>query len=115
MTLAEFRVLYPDFSAIPDANIQIYLDLFVSLYGVNYGNVTDHLQGLYTAHRLIVFNQGGAVAVGAITSKSEGDVSRSYADSTGAASSSEFASSSYGVEFINLIRAFGSGGVVSGN
>ena len=105
MTLSEFRALYPEFDSVADATVQAYLDLFGTIYQGDYGDLADHLQGLYAAHRLAIKARGKAGATGPLTGKSVGDASWSYGQS-GSDMSTEFSSTNYGREYEELISVF---------
>lgn len=114
MTPTEFKANYPQFSTLTDAQVQVQLDLFVCLYGEDYGCVQDYLQGLFVAHQLAVSTTNGNGPVQAMTNRSVGDVSVGYAQSRGAANAGDFASTKYGLEFDRLVRMYGAGPMLSG-
>lgn len=119
MTLAEFRVIYPEFEKVPDAVVQRYLDEFLILYPMDYGTYQDTLQGLYVAHYLSIgFNlktggsKGGSQTF-AVTSRSVGDVSMS-GSLIGVDATSPWDASLYGQKFKLIIMAFGAGPMLTG-
>jgi len=107
MEIYEFRAAYPEFSAEADTTIQINLDLFVIIYGTGYGSLVDHMQGLYTAHKLTLNNQSQDTT-GQIISKTVGDVSVTYANTEKsiAGGASLLHSTRYGKELAQLISGF---------
>lgn len=114
MTPAEFKAIYTQFASETDADIKRQLDLFSCLYGDEYDCVQDHLEGLFVAHQLTVFNAAGAGPVQTMTNRSVGDVSVGYAQSSGAANAGDFASTKYGLEFDRLVRMYGAGPMLAG-
>ena len=111
MTPAEFKTDYPQFSSVADADIQRQIDLFATLYQGDYGDAADYLLGLFVAHQISVATAGGNGPLQTATSRSVGDVSVGYAQSSGASTAGDFASTKYGLEFARLIRLFGMGPV----
>lgn len=107
MTLAEFRTLYPEFDSTVDAQVQAFLDLFLVIYQGDYGDLADHMQGLFAAHRLTIKGRGKAGATGALTGKSVGDASWSYGSGgSDMAMSTELGSTNYGLELAELLPLF---------
>lgn len=128
MTADEFRTVYfTEFINVANSEIQVYLDLFVLLYGTNYYGVEYYLQGLYVAHRLTVQSQSQVSAagtgglgnvIGNTSSKKEGDVAVGYASNAPADHGSgdgDCGATSYGIEFEHLMTRFSIAGLVSGN
>lgn len=112
MTLTEFKELYPDV-AVSDAQLQMYLDLFICQYGEDDGSccVYDYMQGLFVAHRGTVMSRMGVNAspVMTATSKSVGSVSTSGTVSGLDNAFGDFGSTGYGIEFSSNIILLGSG------
>lgn len=106
MTLAEFRTLYPEFDSTADTVVQDFLDLFSKLYQGDYGDLADHMQGLYAAHRLTIKGRGKAGSTGALTGKSVGDASWSYGSGPETSMSTELGATPYGAELAELLPLF---------
>lgn len=107
MDLATFKTQYPNISA-DDATIQRYLDLFLCQFTGDYGCMADHLQGLFTAHRLTVMSKGASPAM-TVTSRRVGDVSTSGKVSGTDDIYGDFGATSYGIEFWSTISIYGAG------
>lgn len=111
MTLEEFKALYPKVPAT-DAQIQMYLDLFVCQYGESDGCCNyDYLQGLFTAHRCTVASRMNAKAspVLTMTSRAVGSVSTSGVAHGADNAYGDFGATGYGIEFSSNIMLLGSG------
>lgn len=66
MTLAEFRLLYPEFATEADSRVQMYLDEAVGRMEVcRWGCWYEKGLGLYAAHSLAVANANAAANAGA--------------------------------------------------
>jgi hypothetical protein len=117
MTIAEFRVFYPQFDTIDDAVVQRYLDLFECQFTGDYDCMQDELQGLFTAHRLVMWQRTNAGSVGAVvvaTSKSVGDESQSgFVAGAQDGGYGDYAATSFGVQFWTIILPYGSGGMMA--
>lgn len=115
MTLADFRTAYPEFDELTDATVNVQLGLFDTIYQGDYGDLSDHLSGLYVAHQLTVFSVNTSkAAVQTVKSRSVDGISWSYQESSNAKKAGEFASTKYGLEFSSLMRMFGAGPVMAG-
>jgi hypothetical protein len=107
------KVLFPQFSAIDDADITAWLVQASLRWTVaRLGQQWEMIAYLYAAHQLTLNppdgSGSGGGAVGAVTSESVGDVSRSWGDgglSVANVPSSlvGFLSTRYGVELIGLL------------
>ena len=107
MDYSEFIITYPEHENTDQSKIERFLDLFVLMYGLGYGLLNDHLQGLYASHRLAISEQG-ATNTGEVASRSVGDVSTSYVTSNDSTDKSGMSATPYGVEFLDIISAFSS-------
>lgn len=118
MTVEEFQAIYTKITASP-VTIQTYLDMFICQYGEDYDCMQDHLQGLFAAHRLTVFNnaQNSNGAPNMIkTSKRVGDVSvGGFVAGSNDSTFSDFGTTAYGIEFTNTMRIYGGGPMMAGN
>lgn len=117
MTLAEFRIYYPEFANIDDMIVQRYLDLFLCQFTGDYGCMTDELQGLFVAHRLAIWSRTSGGSVGAVvtaTSKTVRDESLSgYVAGAQDGDYGDYGSTAYGIQFWNNIKLYGSGGFMA--
>ena len=117
MTIEEFRTFYPEFATVNDSVIQRYLDRFVCQFGADYGCDTDELQGLYTAHRVAIWQKTSSGANGPqliTTSRRVGDVAVSgeivgFGDN----SYGDYAVTSYGAQFWADIQMYGGGPIMA--
>lgn len=114
MTLEEFRLIYPQFAAVPDAVITYQLGVFSCLYQGDYGCSADYLAGLFVAHQVAVSTAAGSGPVQSVASKSVGDVSISYNKSGTADKAGDFSSTKFGQEFARLMGMFGMGPNMAG-
>jgi hypothetical protein len=110
--LEYFRLLAPEFASVPDATVNQWLSVA--------GNLTETgcldteraamARALYAAHMLSLTTrsgQGGAAALGPVTSEKEGDLQRSYGGLKGG--DTILGSTSYGQQYLDVTRAcFGS-------
>ena len=118
MTLEEFRAFYSEYDDVDDIVVQRYLDLFGCQFTLDFGCMSDELQGLFTAHRLAIWsrtNAGSAGAVVTTTSKSVGDESLGgfVAGVDPNSSYGDYASTAYGIQFWNNIKLYGGGGMMA--
>jgi hypothetical protein len=107
-SVAQFKQLFPEFATIADDRIEFVLNcararVSASVFGNCYLNALYYL----TAHSLAMDLRAGG-ASGAVTQEKVGDLSRSYAKSD---STSLLASTSYGAQYLALLRMFASGGI----
>jgi hypothetical protein len=107
-SVAQFKQFYPEFDALSDAQIEFALEcvrerVSVEIFGKCY------LQALYSllAH-VIAIRQRGDGATGSVTSEKVGDLQRSYGASS---SNSLLATTSYGLNYLALVRMYAGGGV----
>jgi hypothetical protein len=117
MTVSEFRIFYPQFDSVDDAVVQRYLDLFECQFEGDYDCMADELQGLFTAHRLVMWQRTNAGSVGAVvvaTSKSVGDESQSGFVAGGNENiPGDYAATSFGIQFWTTILPYGAGGMMA--
>ncbi len=119
MTPAQFRAAFPEFAnttAYPDPAIEFQITLAEKrLPEDRWDDLLEHGTGLFTAHFLTLnarnAKSGGAVLM-PVASKAVDKVSVSY-DTTMAtlADGGHWNSTSYGVQFLQLARMVGAGGV----
>lgn len=118
MTVDEFKAQYPDVAnGMTDAQIQMYLDLFKCQYTLDYGCMTEYLQGLFVAHRGTISKKKDGPIIINIT-KRVGDVSVSGktaggSDESGYGVEGDFSATRYGVEFWQSILPFGAGAMMA--
>lgn len=115
MTLAEFRAIFPEFAATPDARVQLWLNLANSrVTEPVWGDQQALGQALFTAHYLatggVAAGGGSTVAAGEVTAKKVGEVQVSYsATSNRDESAGWWNSSVYGRQYWSLFRTMGVG------
>ncbi len=119
MTVADFRVRYPEFASTADAVVQLQLDeaapeLDVDRWGVRY----DRGLGLLTAHRIALGKQQASdpffgTGSGSSTTKEVGSVklSRSVAFSGKKSTADELDLTLYGQQFKSMSMQVGMGAV----
>ena len=110
MTPSEFKDRYPEFSAVADSRVTMFLDdAALELDVFRWGGF--YLRGLaaLAAHLLTIGTEGMGSPSGAVSSRSVGDVSVSFAVD---ASNDVLASTAYGREYIRLRRFAGVGALV---
>lgn len=74
MTLAEFRIAYPEFERTPGAQVQVALDsALLSTPASVWGDRQDHAQGLLAAHWLALSPGGKASRKDSQTGTTYGD------------------------------------------
>ena len=100
VTLSEFRIRFPEFSAVLDARIEIFLsdaeeDLSLLAWGKYYDRGVYYL----TAHRLTLADSTQTSSTFATNSKSVGSVSIGYAVN---ARDDNYSATKYGQEYLNL-------------
>lgn len=121
-TLINFRVYFPEFDAVADAEVQLYIDLYVGLLRENSWGDCYGLAVLYRgAHELALSQNRQANAsistdgfvvtssgAGAITQASAGGISASYAQSSTQTDGSDvdtyLSQTQYGQQFLALKR-----------
>ena len=105
--LEYFRLLAPEFASVADATVNSWLTMAGNLIAVGCLDAerAAMAQALYAAHLLSLTTrsgQGGAAALGPVTSEREGDLSRTYATIKGG--DTLLGSTSYGQQYIDLTR-----------
>ena len=105
--LEYFRLLAPEFASVADATVNQWLSVAGNL--VNVGSLDTEraamARALYAAHMLSLTTrsgQGGAAALGPVTSEKEGDLQRSYGGVKGG--DTYMGQTSYGQQYIELMR-----------
>jgi hypothetical protein len=106
--LAGFRDRFPEFSAISDARVELFLDDAALQINIGAWGLKADL-GIYwlTAHMLALDTAAGTTGgtYGPVTSESVGQVSRSYASGGSySGTSSEYGATKYGVNYYRLWR-----------
>ena len=107
-----FRLLAPEFASVDDATVNSWLTMAGNLIAVGCLDAerAAMAQALYAAHLLSLTTrsgQGGAAALGPVTSEEEGDLQRSYGGLKGG--DTILGSTSYGQQYLDVTRAcFGS-------
>ena len=116
---AAFKSRYAEFSAVSDATVQIYLDdAGLELDEGRWGSLYD--RGIYAlaahfislAQRAALGGSTGAGASGPLASKSIGDVSLSYAWTSGAGQTRNqdyYLATIYGQDYLRLVSVVGYG------
>ena len=103
-----FRLLAPEFSSVTDTTVNQWMSVA--------GNLTETgcldteraamARALYAAHMLSLTTrsgQGGAAALGPVTSEEEGDLQRSYGGLKGG--DTDMGQTSYGQQYLDITRA----------
>lgn len=103
-----FRILAPEFASVADTTVNQWLSVA--------GNLTETgcldteraamARALYAAHLLSLSTrsgQGGAAALGAVTSEEEGDLQRSYGGLKGG--DTYMGQTSYGQQYLDITKA----------
>lgn len=113
MTALEyFRLFATEFASTVDATVDVWLAMAATLIEVDSLDAerAAMAQALYAAHLLALATragQGGAAAMGAVTSEKEGDLQRTYGAVKGG--DTYLGQTSYGQQYLDITRAcFGS-------
>lgn len=110
--LEYFRLLAPEFASVADATVNSWLTMAGNLIAVGCLDAerAAMARALYAAHLLSLSTrsgQGGASALGPVTSEKEGDLQRSYGGLKGG--DTILGSTAYGQQYLDVTRAgFGS-------
>lgn len=106
--LEYFRLLAPEFASVNDVTVNQWLTMAGNL--VNAGCLDAEraamARALYAAHMLSLSTrsgQGGAAALGAVTSEKEGDLQRSYGGVKGG--DTYLGQTSYGQQYLDITKA----------
>lgn len=102
-SLQYFRMFAPEFAAVLDADVNAWIAISVATISAACLDA-ERLAMLhaYNAAHLISLSKRSGGAVGAVTSESEGDLSRSYA---GSGNAGDFGQTQYGMQAAQLIQA----------
>lgn len=125
MDISTFRQQFPEFAnaaTYPDAQVTFWLGLGVKLLNADrWYDLLDQGLALFTAHHLTIqqrdikaASMGGTPgqAAGVLASKAVDKVSASYDTSAGTYADAGFWNlTSYGVQYWNLLRMVGAGGI----
>ncbi len=115
VTVTTFRTRFPEFSddtAFPDARIQLFIDDAKEDFdGTKLREViSDRITEYLAAHYLAVgtsSEQGDASNAGPVASKSEGELSVSYAVTAASVGSDAYYQSTiYGQQYLTLLRTY---------
>lgn len=102
--IADFRARYPGFAAVADATVQVWLDEG----GIETAHWPDDNRPravmLYAAHRLTESGQGNGAIPAGVTSFKSGTFSATVSD--GLASRTGFSATTYGREYLALMRRY---------
>lgn len=107
-----FKAAFPAFADTPREAIAYWHDRALRVVDARFGSDQDHAAMLLTAHYLTVQGQGaGAEAqrhakFGGATSVKSGTLSINWDGGAGGATKSRFEATSYGLEFLPLLRAY---------
>lgn len=106
LTVAEFKEIFPQFASIADVAIQFHLDC-LSVSESVFGDCYKRAAYLLLAHVVteIIVRAGSS---GPVTSERVGNLAKTYG--TSANSSSSLSTTSYGVEYLRLVKLHASGG-----
>jgi len=117
-TVALFRELLPNFTAVPDETIQTYLDLAENVMGGGWGDTADEAQCFLAAHMMSMVGIGPSAQSGQLagfTNIKAGSVSLTRSD---AASMGGYGGSAYGQIYYGMLKgrtaANGTGIMVTG-
>lgn len=105
VTPADIKLRFPEFAAIDDALIQLFIDDATATVNAKCPN-SDLMISYLTAHLLagsILTSAGDNVPIKSIASEAVGDVSRSYSGTTSTSSNDNFyTGTAYGVRYLDL-------------
>lgn len=101
-TLADFRIVFPEFASTSDARVQYYMDLAVAQVGkIAFGDCYAQAVYLITAHNLTMMDPSRATS-GSKSSEKAGDLAVSYDTSSGKGMDAMFNQTQYGKQFLQL-------------
>jgi hypothetical protein len=113
--LEYFRVLAPEFAAVPDASVNVWLQMALDEINVECLDVerAARAQALYAAHLLKTSSSAatGSGGMGQVTSEKEGDLQRTYA--TLSNSTTWIGSTPYGQMYLEITRVCGGVGILT--
>lgn len=116
VTVAYFRTLFPEFTKISDAALEIWISIVVTRVPASvWGTNTTYGQALLLAHMLTASGKAGlGSGGGAVTAESVGDLSRSFATLGEGTGDQELLTTRYGQDFVALRRETVVVGTVTG-
>ena len=105
--LEYFRLLAPEFASVADATVNSWLTMAGNLIEVGCLDAerAAMAQALYAAHLLSLTTrsgQGGAAALGPVTSEREGDLQRSYGGVKGGGT--YLGQTTYGQQYLDITK-----------
>jgi len=95
------EAIAPEVAALDPVILDVHIDLAETQTGTVYGDSRNYAVALLAAHSATMANRGGAS--GAITSETEGQLSRAYG---ARADASDLAATGYGAELERLRRQY---------
>jgi hypothetical protein len=124
-TVAQLRAAFPEFAdvtAYPSTMLEFWLAVATKMLNAErWDDMLDHGQMLFTAHHVVLQKRdvdgsagGGSPGAiqGAVASKSVDKVAVSYASESATYQDAGFWNlTTYGLQYWNLVRMFGAGGV----
>lgn len=111
VTAADVQAFAPQFAAVSSGVINTWLSMAAGAINADvFGAETDNATLLWVAHQLTKTTGGAAGHVGAITSRSVGEVS--VGASAGHTDTAAMRTTAYGAAFLQLLRKFTAGGRV---
>lgn len=113
--LEYFRVLAHEFAAVPDASVNVWLQMALDVINVE-GLDAERAamaQALYAAHLLTTSSSAatGGGGRGQVTSEKEGDLQRTYA--TLSSSTTWLGATHYGQMYLEITRVCGGVGILT--
>lgn len=117
VTPSSIKNRFPEFDSTEDARIQLFIDDAEIILNESYwGTKYDLGVSYYVAHKLtlaIRSENGNEDGAGVISGKAVEGVSISYATPTiNSATDSDFMSTSYGIQYLSLMKTLGIAGCV---
>lgn len=104
MTLAEFKIMFPELVAYDDSYLQLNLDLALKMISFDaFGDLSDAAQGYLAAHLITLDDNALA------TSQSVGGMSVSYSQGE---DNSHYTMTAYGRFYVRLMRTYGVGAAI---
>lgn len=102
VTVGNIKNNFPELSALPESQLQFYLNIATSLVNANvFLEKTDYAIQLLAAHFITLMSSGGGA--GPVTSESVGELSRSYGTLSG--NLEELSQTTYGAMLRLLIKS----------
>ncbi len=104
MTLADFKIMFPEITGYTDQYMQLWLDTATNMVNPDrFGNVTDTAIGLLAAHLIIADDNALA------TSQTVGGMSVQYSNGE---NNSHYNMTMYGRQYYRMMQVYGVGGTV---